>query len=233
VIPFCWKSLPLKLLFFVCLICFDPANKDKKCTFFSKTLRFKIFIQKWKKRRIGAHVSWSCCNAESFAAWSITVRCMKLIMYVYNGITFISRTKVINIQGYSKRSILFQKFIIQKLLTLNPCPVYGWKRNPLKFWYRWSEAAHHWGCGCCYLWHAATSVGRAGLLIWHLPHCTWVSHWVLVRCENNFQSSPFSLYIARHHMFSSFCKINFWNCVLLFLITLYFVIILLQDMRAY
>jgi hypothetical protein len=74
----------------------------------------------------------------------------------------------LKIQGYSKRSIHFQKCILQKLLTLNPCPVNGWKGNFSKFWYRWSEAARHWGCGSCYLWHAATSVGRAGLSIWHL-----------------------------------------------------------------
>jgi hypothetical protein len=123
---------------------------------------------------------------------------------------------VIVIQGYSKRSIQFQKFILQKLLKLNPCHVYGWKGNLSKFWYRWSEAAHHWGCGSCYLWRAATSVGRAGLSIWHLPHHTWGSHQVLVRCENIFESSPFSLYIARRHMFDSTCKINFWKCVFLF-----------------
>jgi hypothetical protein len=33
------------------------------------------------------------------------------------------------IQGYSIRSIHFQKCILQKLLRLNPCPVYGWKGN--------------------------------------------------------------------------------------------------------
>jgi hypothetical protein len=32
------------------------------------------------------------------------------------------------IEGYSKRSVHFQK-----LLTLNPCPVYGWKGNLSKF----------------------------------------------------------------------------------------------------
>jgi hypothetical protein len=32
---------------------------------------------------------------------------------------------------------------------------------------------------------------------------------VLVRCENNFESSPLSLYRARHHMFNSTCKIHF------------------------
>jgi hypothetical protein len=120
------------------------------------------------------------------------------------------------IQGYSKISIRFQKLILQKLLTLNPCPVYGWKGNLSKFWYPWSDAARHWGCGCCYLWHAATSVGRAGLSIWHLPRHTWGSHRVLVRCENNSESSPFSLYIAHRHMFNSTCKINLWKCILLF-----------------
>jgi hypothetical protein len=103
---------------------------------------------------------------------------------------------------------------------LNPCPVYGWKENLSKFWYRWSELAHHWGCGCCYLWHVATSVGKAGLSIWHLPRHTWGSHRVLVRCENNFESSPFSLYIARRHMFNNAWKIYFWKFIL-FLITLY------------
>jgi hypothetical protein len=39
------------------------------------------------------------------------------------------------IQGYSKRNIYFKKFILQKLLTLNPCPVYGWKGNLSKFWF--------------------------------------------------------------------------------------------------
>jgi hypothetical protein len=43
----------------------------------------------------------------------------------------------------------------------------------------------------------------------------------VVRCENNFESSPFSLYIARHHMFNSTCKINFRKFILLFWITLY------------
>jgi hypothetical protein len=42
-----------------------------------------------------------------------------------------------------------------------------------------------------------------------LPRRTWGSHRVLVRCENNFESSPFSIYIARRHMFNSTCKINF------------------------
>jgi hypothetical protein len=37
------------------------------------------------------------------------------------------------VQGYSKRSKHFQKFIFQKLLTLNPCPVCGWKENLSKF----------------------------------------------------------------------------------------------------
>jgi hypothetical protein len=53
------------------------------------------------------------------------------------------------------------------------------------------------------------SVGRAGLSIWHLPRHTWGSHRVLVRCEHNFESSSFSLYIARRHMFNSTCKTNF------------------------
>jgi hypothetical protein len=118
--------------------------------------------------------------------------------------------------GLFKKKYTLQKFILRKLLTLNPCPVYGWKGNLSEFWYRWSEAAHHWGCGCCCLWHAATSVGRAGLSIWHLPHHTWGSHRVLVRCENNFQSSPFSLCIARCHMFNSTCKIKFWKFILFF-----------------
>jgi hypothetical protein len=61
-----------------------------------------------------------------------------------------------------------------------------------------------------------TSVGRAGLLIWHLSRHTWSSYRVLVRSENNFESSSFNLYIARHHMFNSICKINFWKCILLF-----------------
>jgi hypothetical protein len=37
------------------------------------------------------------------------------------------------IQGYSKRSIHFQKFILQKLLMLNPCPMYRLKGNLSKF----------------------------------------------------------------------------------------------------
>jgi hypothetical protein len=61
-----------------------------------------------------------------------------------------------------------------------------------------------------------TSVGRAGLSIWYLPRHTWGSHRVLVRCENNFESSPFSPYIARRHMFNITCKINSWKCTLLF-----------------
>jgi hypothetical protein len=40
---------------------------------------------------------------------------------------------ILEIQGYSEKSVNFQKFILQKLLTLNPCPVYGWKGNLSKF----------------------------------------------------------------------------------------------------
>jgi hypothetical protein len=120
-----------------------------------------------------------------------------------------------NVHGCLKRSLHFQK-LFYKNDWRYPCPVYGWKVNLSKFWYRWSEAAHHWGCGCCYVWHAATSVGRAGLLIWHLPLHTWGSHRELVSCENNFDSYPFSLYIAPRHMFSSTCKINVWKSILLF-----------------
>jgi hypothetical protein len=38
-----------------------------------------------------------------------------------------------DVQGNSKRSIHFQKFILQKLLTLYPCPAYGWKGYLSKF----------------------------------------------------------------------------------------------------
>jgi hypothetical protein len=59
-------------------------------------------------------------------------------------------------------------------------------------------------------------VGRAEFSIWHLPRHTSGSHRVLVRCENNFESSPVSLYIAHRHMFKSTCKISFWMCIPLF-----------------
>jgi hypothetical protein len=39
---------------------------------------------------------------------------------------------------------------------------------------------------------------------------------MFVRCENNSESSPFSLYIARRHMFYSTCKIIFLKSILLF-----------------
>jgi hypothetical protein len=135
---------------------------------------------------------------------------------VYTVLTWLRKPKILHTTGLFKRSKHFQKFILQKLLTLNPYPVYGWKVNLSKFRYRWSEATHHWGCGCCYLWNAATSVGIAVLSIWHLPRHTWGSHRVLVRCENNFEGSLFSLYIAHRHMFNSTCKINFWICIFLF-----------------
>jgi hypothetical protein len=52
-------------------------------------------------------------------------------------ITLLARTRSIGesdetsniVQGYPKRNINFQKIILQKLLTLNQCPVYGWKGN--------------------------------------------------------------------------------------------------------
>jgi hypothetical protein len=122
--------------------------------------------------------------------------------------------------GLFKKKYKLSKIYFTKLLKLNSCPVYGWKGNLSNLWYWWSEEAHHWGCGCCYLWHAVTSLGRAGLSIWHLLRHTWGSHRVLVRCENNFESSPFSLYIARRRMFNTICNINFWKCIL-FWITLY------------
>jgi hypothetical protein len=125
-----------------------------------------------------------------------------------------------NIQGYSKRSIHFQKFILQKLLMLNPCPVHGWKGNLSNFWSE-SPARCQVRTQFCPPRRVMWSVGRAGLLIWHLPRHTWGSHRVLVRCENNFESSPFILYIARRHMFNSTCKIDLWKCIL-FLITLYY-----------
>jgi hypothetical protein len=58
-------------------------------------------------------------------------------------------------------------------------------------------------------------MGRSGLSICHLPRHTLGSHRVLVRCENNLESSHFSLYIACYHTFNSTCKINFWKCILL------------------
>jgi hypothetical protein len=61
-----------------------------------------------------------------------------------------------------------------------------------------------------------TSVGRAGLSIWHLPCHMWSSHRVLVRCEHNFESSSFSLNIARRHMSNITCKVNPWMFILLF-----------------
>jgi hypothetical protein len=89
--------------------------------------------------------------------------------------------------GLLKKEVYtFKNWFHKKILMQNPCPVYRWKGNLSKFWYLWSEAEHHWGCGCCYLWHAVTSVGRVALSILHLPRHTWGSHWVLVRCENNF-----------------------------------------------
>jgi hypothetical protein len=138
------------------------------------------------------------------------------IIWALDDVFLLGFCTLVDIQRHSKRSINFQKFILQKLLMLNPCPVYGWKGNLSKFWYRLSKVVHHWGCGCYYLWHAATSVGRAGLSIWHLPHHTWGSHRVLVRCEKTFERPPFSLYTTRRHMFNSACKINFWKCILLF-----------------
>jgi hypothetical protein len=50
-------------------------------------------------------------------------------MYVRN------RERVLFIQGYFKRSTHFQIFILQKLLTLNTCPVSGWKGNLSKLWF--------------------------------------------------------------------------------------------------
>jgi hypothetical protein len=149
--------------------------------------------------------------------------------------------------------------ILQKLLTLNPCSVYGWKGNLSKFWSESPARCARNNSLCqgvlCSKWRQShkrklsvlefaktsvqvcndvfghvmerirqpgslsttdTSVGRAGLSIWHLLRHTWGSHWVLVRCENSFESSPFSLYIACHHMFDSTCKINSRKCMLLF-----------------
>jgi hypothetical protein len=58
--------------------------------------------------------------------------------------------------------------------------------------------------------------GKSWIIDFTLPHHTWGSHRVLVRCGNNFESSPFSLYIAHRHMFNSTCKINFWKFILIF-----------------
>jgi hypothetical protein len=49
---------------------------------------------------------------------------------VVKRIDYVINTEV---QSYSKRNIIFQKFILQKLLIINPCPVYGWKGNLSKF----------------------------------------------------------------------------------------------------
>jgi hypothetical protein len=128
--------------------------------------------------------------------------------FLYDTVTYILQST----KGFKSKQKRKHKYMQEEhkyRVIQNPCPVYRWKGNLSKFWYRWSEVVHHWGCGCCYLWHAATSVGRAGLSIWHLPHHTWGSHRVFVRCENNFESSPFSLYIAHHHIFNSTCKIHF------------------------
>jgi hypothetical protein len=131
---------------------------------------------------VESHLKWSCG--------------MKQTLGVVGNMVLLYRHKhKYDNTGLFKKKYTLSKFFSQKLLKLNSCPVCGWKGNLSKFWYRLYEAAHHWGCGCCYLWHAATSVGRARLSISHLPRYTWGSHRVLVRCENNFDSSPFSLYI--------------------------------------
>jgi hypothetical protein len=108
----------------------------------------------------------------SFYCFFFNSLCCSLLDIKYKNVCLSDANISAVIQGFSKRSIHFQKFILQQLLTLNPCPVYGWKGNLSKFWYRWSEAARHWGCSCCCLWHAATSVGKAGLSILRLPRHT-------------------------------------------------------------
>jgi hypothetical protein len=111
--------------------------------------------------------------------------------------------------GSFKKKYTLSKMYFTKTTDDKSMSCVRMERKSLKFWCRWSEAAHHWGCGCCYLWHAATSVGKAGLSILHKPRHTWGSHRVLVRCENNFESSPFSLYIERRHMFNRLVKLVF------------------------
>jgi hypothetical protein len=154
---------------------------------------------------------------------------------------------------YWKRFIHFQKFILQKLLILNPCPMYGGKGNLSKFWYesparcahnnsvcqgvlcsKWQQAYRRklsacWMSVSSVQWYFQTRYGknpptRKSIYDWYecgkswiinltLPRHMWESHRVLVRCENNFESSPFSLHIAHHH---STCKINSRKCILLF-----------------
>jgi hypothetical protein len=71
---------------------------------------------------------------------------------------------------FKKKYTLLKIYFTKKLLTLNPCPVYGWKRNLSKFWSEsptrcaerlilkwWSNFTHKWKsqtpqCPCVGLW---------------------------------------------------------------------------------
>jgi hypothetical protein len=127
-----------------------------------------------------------------------------------------SFTATQQIQGYSKRSIHFQKFILQVLLNIWWHAVY-WLKGEL------SKLFSHFTSTRCelHVWRSRCQIDNQALPTLHITpfgkHNYCVHTWHLVGDSNqNSERFPFHLYTGHGFSISSFCKINFWKCIRLF-----------------
>jgi hypothetical protein len=126
-----------------------------------------------------------------------------------------TETKIDIIQGYSKRNIHFQKFILQVLLTIFWCAIYRLKVELSKLF------SHLTSTQCePHVWR-----GNVRSIIHLFPHSsqhvTGNNNHSLsdVPLQNhryqNFEIFPFHPYTGHGLNVSTFCKINFWKWILL------------------
>jgi hypothetical protein len=119
-----------------------------------------------------------------------------------------------NIQGYSKRSIHFQKFILQVLLNI-------WRRAIYKLKGEFSKLCSHLTSTRYepHVWRGRCKIDNIALSALHITPlgrqnycvCTW--HLAEIQTRT-FERFPFHLHIGHGFSVSSFCKINFWKCIL-------------------
>jgi hypothetical protein len=122
-------------------------------------------------------------------------------------------------QGYSKRRIHFQKCILQELLNI-------WRRAIYIYWRENSQVMfipyNHSICEP-HVWRGRWQTGNPALPTLHITplgrqnYCVRTWHLAPGGDSNqNFERFPFHPYTGHGFSVSSFCKINFWKCILLF-----------------
>jgi hypothetical protein len=115
-----------------------------------------------------------------------------------------------------KRSRHFQKLILQVLLNIWRCAKNRLKGELSKLFSHlistWCEP-HVWR-GRCQIDNPALPTLVAACHRWQQPQPQWCA--ASDHRYQNFERFPFHPYTGRGFNFSSFCKINFWKCILLF-----------------